>query len=325
MLKVERYSAEHQHRWNDFVRGSKNGTFLFNRDYMDYHRDRFDDYSLMVWDEKHQLVAILPANRSGLSLVSHSGLTYGGFVVDLNMKTPVMLEIFEAVLSFLQAEGFTELIYKTIPHVYHMLPSEEDRYALFLCQAQLLRSSVMAVTEMQSPLPFQERRKRSVKKAVQSGVEVRFNADIAEYWPLLSSVLMERHNAHPVHSLSEILMLKQCFPEQIKMYSAYFKHEIVAGVVVFETERVARMQYIAANTVGRDCGALDLIFSTLVHNIYSAKSYIDFGTSNEDDGRILNKGLIDQKEGFGARAIAHEHYRIDLTNFVSGQIRKAIE
>ena len=44
---------------------------------MDYHKDRFEDYSLMVFkDEK--LVAVLPANRVEDKLFSHQGLTYGG-------------------------------------------------------------------------------------------------------------------------------------------------------------------------------------------------------------------------------------------------------
>ena len=38
---ITRYSAENKERWDRFVRLSKNGTFLLQRDYMDYHADRF--------------------------------------------------------------------------------------------------------------------------------------------------------------------------------------------------------------------------------------------------------------------------------------------
>jgi hypothetical protein len=36
-------------------------------------------------------------------------------------------------------------------------------------------------------------------------------------------------------------------------------------------------------------------------------NHFDFGTADECDGRYLNRGLIDQKEGFGARAVVHDH------------------
>src|SRR5574344_2055536 len=75
MIIIQRYSAEHFDEWNSFVAASKNGTFLFDRRYMGYHSDRFADYSLMFYDEKHRLVAVLPANAEGDVLHSHHGLT----------------------------------------------------------------------------------------------------------------------------------------------------------------------------------------------------------------------------------------------------------
>ncbi|MGG6545868.1 UNVERIFIED_CONTAM: GNAT family N-acetyltransferase, partial [Prevotella sp. 15_C9] len=42
---IIRYSAGDKERWDRFVRRSKNGTFLMQRDYMDYHADRFQDCS----------------------------------------------------------------------------------------------------------------------------------------------------------------------------------------------------------------------------------------------------------------------------------------
>ena len=105
MIRVERYAADQQPAWDEFVASSVNGTFLFCRDYMDYHADRFTDYSLMVYDDD-RLIALLPANRSGETLVSHGGLTYGGFVIDGRMKTPLMLRVFDAALTFCRDQGF---------------------------------------------------------------------------------------------------------------------------------------------------------------------------------------------------------------------------
>jgi lipid II:glycine glycyltransferase (peptidoglycan interpeptide bridge formation enzyme) len=40
---------------------------------------------------------------------------------------------------------------------------------------------------------------------------------------------------------------------------------------------------------------------------------IDFGISTELDGRQLNAGLIDYKEGFGARAVNYDFYEMPVS------------
>ena len=104
-VRIEVYSPSRRESWDAFVRRSKNGTFLFFRDYMEYHGDRLVDHSLLLWDDKAELIALLPANRRGADLESHAGLTYGGFVTDERMKVPRMLEVFRRTLEFLRAEG----------------------------------------------------------------------------------------------------------------------------------------------------------------------------------------------------------------------------
>ena len=77
MVEIARYTPDKAAEWDDFVGKSKNATFLFHRGYMDYHADRFADFSLMFY-YKGRLCALLPANDDGNgSLCSHRGLTYG--------------------------------------------------------------------------------------------------------------------------------------------------------------------------------------------------------------------------------------------------------
>jgi Acetyltransferase (GNAT) domain len=322
-MRTERYLEASAAIWNNFVKQSKNGTFLFLRDYMEYHQNRFEDYSLLVW-ENSDLIALLPANKSDASLVSHAGLTYGGFVVSGTMKLPKMLEVFEATLLYLEQNGFDQLIYKTIPFIYHRAPAEEDRYALFLCQAHLVRRGVMAVTDSRASLPWQERRKRGMKKARQSGIVVKQSDEWASYWQLLTERLLETYHVQPAHSIAEIQLLRSKFAQEIKLFCAFEASTMIAGVVIYETEQVARTQYIAANSRGREVGALDLLFHELLTDIYKTKAYFDFGTSDESDGRFLNKGLLDQKEGYGARVVVQDHYRISLKEWKPGQLLGAM-
>ena len=93
MVSIETYKDSYKDDWNDFVDSSKNSTFLFNRDFMDYHSDRFEDFSLMVY-EKSELIALLPLNIIENKVYSHQGLTYGGLIVKNNIKFQKFLELF---------------------------------------------------------------------------------------------------------------------------------------------------------------------------------------------------------------------------------------
>lgn len=83
---VKQYNIKDKEIWNEFVLNSKQGTFLLNRNYMDYHSDRFDDNSLMFYDTKDRLTAILPANIKDNVLQSHQGLSYGGLSYEKKQK-----------------------------------------------------------------------------------------------------------------------------------------------------------------------------------------------------------------------------------------------
>ena len=311
-MRVERYSSGNQVRWDRFVRRSKNGTFLFFRDYMDYQRDRFEDHSLVVWDGRGRLIALLPANRQDDVFVSHRGLTYGGFVTDEKMHAALMLDVFEGTLSYLKQQSFVRFVYKAIPHIYHRMPAEEDAYALFRVGAALYRRDVSTVVVPSLPIKFQDRRARSIKKARRAGVSWGPSTRYDEFWPILEENLSSRHGVKPVHTLPEILSLQDAFPDNIHLFCANLNDEILGGTVVYETETVAHAQYIASAEAGRELGALDLLFSGLLTQCYKDKPYFDFGISTESEGRELNEGLIAFKEGFGGRAITHDFYQISL-------------
>ncbi|MFQ5921376.1 MAG: GNAT family N-acetyltransferase [Anaerolineales bacterium] len=311
-LLIGIYDDSSKDAWDQFVRRSKNGTFLFFRDYMDYHQDRFEDHSLLVWDAKGHLIAVLPANSQDDVLVSHGGLTYGGFVTDDRMKAGLMLEVFEDALAFLKQRGFVKLVYKAVPHIYHRIPAEEDTYAMFRYGASLYRRDVTSVVIPALGSKFQDRRSRSIRKALRSGVTWGPSERYDEFWPILEQNLMSKHGATPVHTLPEIMSLQTAFPKNIRFFCALVHDEIAAGTVIYETDTVAHAQYIASSEAGRTYGALDLLFSELILDQYSDKKFFDFGISTESDGRYLNKGLTAFKEGFGGRSVTHDFYEINL-------------
>lgn len=311
-MKIISYKKDYYKAWNDFVEKSKNSHFFFQRDYMEYHSDRFDDFSLMVFDDTDKLIAILPASIKENILYSHQGLTFGGFLIDDKMKMETMLEIFDLVKFFLKEQNVKKIVYKCIPYIYHIKPSEEDRYALFRNNANLIRRDVSATIDLTSKIKYQEQRSRAIKKAIKNDLIFKESKDFKNYWKILEETLNVQHNAKPVHNIEEIEKLANLFPDNIKLFVAIKDNKMLGGTLVFENKTIVHTQYLANSFEGRNIGALDFVIDKLINEIYSNKKYFDFGISNEDAGRYLNTGLIAQKEGFGARAVVHDFYELEI-------------
>jgi hypothetical protein len=309
-VRVERYTAEHREEWNDFVRSSKNGTFLFEREYMEYHSERFVDWSLIVRDRRGRAIALLPASREEGTLISHGGLTYGGFVSGGRMTTTRMLDVFGACLDQISEEGMEGVVYKCVPHIYHSQPAEEDAYALFINDAQLFRRDVSSAIDTRRPLAFRQGREGVLRRARRAGLSVARVDGFEEFWPVLEANLRERHDTKPVHTLDEITYLARCFPENILLFQCAGAGETLAGVVVYVSAQVCHIQYTGVTAEGRRQGALDLVLAEVIERFSATHGVIDFGISTERNGRYLNRGLADFKEGFGARAVNYDTYQL---------------
>jgi len=313
MFEIRRYTAERADEWNAFVAASKNGTFLFDRRYMDYHGDRFEDCSLMVYF-KSRLYALLPANRLDDTLYSHQGLTYGGLVMSDSSTTALVRELFREMNDWLREAGVRKVVYKHVPWIYASLPAEEDLFALAnVCRASLSSRDVGSVVMLNRRLKFSTLRSRCVKKALKAGVEIRESQDCSEFWPLLEANLKAKYDASPVHSLGEIALLRSRFPRQIRLFVACREGRVIGGTLLYICARTMKTQYISANEEGRRVGALDLLFTTLMDQCSeNGAEYFDFGTSNLPDNNDLNDSLIFQKEGFGGRAVCYDIYEYSL-------------
>ena len=314
MITIEKYSPQYKPEWDAAVRNSRNGTFLHLRDYMDYHSDRFVDFSLMARDGE-KIVAVLPACREGDKLYSHRGLTYGSWLVPLrHFDVTTMMEVWDAAMQFLHNEGIVEVIYKPVPHIYHRYPCEEDLYALFRAGAVLTESNISTTIDLDEPLPFDRGNRRNVNVAVKSGVEVAESSDWQGYWTMLDALLMDKYNRHPVHSLDEIELLHSRFPENIRLYTAKLDNELLAGVVMYYCgNEVAHCQYIASTEHGRELKALTLLFDYLIKESSQAGfRYFDFGISTENGGLYLNEGLVRQKCRLGGRGIVYQVLSVKL-------------
>ena len=311
---VQTYQASDYKTWNDFIASAKNATFLFHRDFMEYHSDRFTDHSLLLY-KGSKLIAVLPANSVDQELYSHQGLTYGGLVLAPKVKLVDVIEGCQVLLEYLYDQGITTLHLKEVPSFYCQLPSEEMAYVLQLLQANCTRVDTASVIDYRHRLAIQSNRIEGVKKAKKQGLRIEETQDFTSFWnEILLPNLTKRHNAKPTHTLDEIIQLTTKFPKNIRQFNVYKDDQIVAGATIFETKTTAHVQYISANEQKQELGALDFLFSALITDTFSGKGYFDFGISNEQQGQKLNKGLSYWKECFGARTHVHRFYEIETAN-----------
>ena len=304
--------------WDAFVENSRNATFLLQRGYMDYHADRFADSSLMIWSvsgDRRRLSALFAACHIDPDTVSaHGGLTYGGLILPYSgVDGADALAIMHDITNHYREADYKKLRYKTIPHIYHRYPSEEDVYAIFRCGGRLAECNLSSTISLERPIEFNENSRRNMRRALKSGVSVERSDDFAAFWPILEALLTERYEAKPVHTLAEITMLAKRFPDNIQLHIARNSGgQIIAGTVMYITPTCLHTQYIAASPEGKSSGALALLFHKLISDSRSEARYFDFGTSNENHGLLLNEGLLHQKYGMGARGVAYNIYEIDL-------------
>ena len=311
--QVKLYQPQDFNLWNAFISVAKNATFLFHRNFMEYHSDRFQEFSLLVFDEE-KLIALVPANRVGATVFSHQGLSYGSIVIKEAIRIKEYVAIFKQIMQFLQTNDVENLEIKQLPKIYNQTIADEMDYVVFLMQSSLFRTDVYLTMDMQIDYQPNRNRKRALKIAYELGIEIKEEKNYDGFWnQILIPNLKERFGVEPVHSCKEIEKLAVLFPENIFLFNAYQDGVLKAGVVLFLTKTVAHFQYSSGGSDRNDTAALDILFDYIIQK-YAHKKYVSFGSSSEDNGLKLNEGLAYWKESFGAKTTVQSFHRFKTAN-----------
>ena len=303
--------------WDRLVAASWNGTFLHTRKFLSYHRERFQDASLVLEDGKRRILGVFPAAVDPAQadrIVSHPGITYGGIVHNGSLSGTRMLEALQSIAALYAQEGKRTLRYKAVPHIYHCIPAADDLYALFRLGAVRYRCDLSATIDLSKRPPPSIRRQRCLKKAQQAGVHVEQDARCLDFfWDILEENLWTKYGLRPVHSLTEIKRLCSLFQTEIECVVGKLEDQVVAGAILFKTYQVFHIQYCAANQQGKVASALDAVLEfCIAQSKANGIRFFNFGVSTEQDGMFLNEGLHQFKLQFGAGGVVHEFYELSL-------------
>ncbi len=318
-IQVVPFKSGEEQKWDEYVWSANNGTIFQTRKFLSYHPpDRFIDHSLWFY-KGGKIVAVLPAvdfqEADKRVLLSHRGASYGGFIVRDTLSIREAFDLVELLISHAADAGFDAIDITPPPVIYLRRPSNYIDFAL------LQNGFTYRKREISSVIPldfgrdeilstFNESSRRAVRRARKLGVVVRESEDYAVFYEILKKNLRLRHNVNPTHTLDELLLLKNIFPDRIKLFAAYYEETMVAGVVMFICNpRVVLAFYISHDEAYQMYRGVNLLFHDICDwGIREGYGFLDFGifTVNEEP----NWGLARFKESFGAQGVFRDSLRL---------------
>lgn len=318
-ISILRYDPSNKAEWNDLVKSSAIGTFLHTRSYIDYHKSKFEDYSLLAYLDG-QLVAVLPAHLIGCQLYSHNGLTYGGIVLAGFLSKLNIYNIVGAFLKHIYSIGIKAIFLTQLPSIYADTCHLQD-----LCQAYRIAEGSIISRQFASAIPFpldlatwDHGKKWGLNKAKKQGFMIIESDSFQSFWrEVLIPNLKDNYNTAPLHSEDEILWLSKNNHGKIRQFNIYLQDEIVGGITVYETNRVARMQYLSATPKGKSFHALNLLIFHLATDVFFNKGYFDMGSSYNQHNKTINNSLLYWKNSLGAKSYYIDTYKIESKNYSS--------
>lgn len=319
ILSVQRFSSSRDIEWDLFCQNSWNGTFLQSRRFLNYHQDRFEDFSFLIYLE-NQLVGLAPFARDRDDyehVISHPGTSFGGIVRASVLNGELLTSAFRLLRDELVGLGFEKLTVKHVPLIYHMQPSQDEVFSMWALGGSSSKTLLSSTIDLRSEVNKSSRRKRGLNLAVRSGLSIVEGFDwLGKLWKVVERNLAERYGVKPVHNLDEIRKIAELFPENVLTFAAISSDKVVAGTIIFRSNLVWHAQYIASSDLGRACSALDYVFEEVIAKARKAGArYFDFGVSNERDGITLNEGLYKFKSEFGAGGLAVQSSSLFLRNY----------
>lgn len=307
-FEIIRYSPEKATEWDDFVRDSWNGVFLFYRNFMDYHSDRFNDYSLMVYQDG-KLKAVLPANEKEGVLYSHQGLTYGGWVLAKRLPVVDLGQMFDILEEYLRSNGFSSIDYRQKPWVFARHACEYDGWLMWNKGYEIWRRDLSFFFDMKNHAGYARDKRYRFNKSQRNNLRVEEKGDVSTFMALVDNNLMEKYNTLAVHRDHEVKLLQDRFPQNLMILTVHQGDVFLGGTWLFVDNDFVHTQYFHFNDEGRRLCAPEFLASYIIDRFSGERRYFSFGASTEENGKVLNEGLASFKEGFGAGGFCNDFYR----------------
>lgn len=313
-LRIEKYRSDIEQQWDDFVLNkSINGTFLQTKNFLNYHGNKFEDASLIIYKGSNTIVAVIPAvciyENGKKKFSSHCGSTFGGIVISKTFYNIQHMEaIFLLIEDYLTAEHFHEAEFKCTSAIFAS-GNIELLYYFFYQKGYHSNDELSFYIDFNHYNPdissnFTAARRRDYKYSLKSDLTFRqlfSTSEIALFHEILCENL-KKYNTSPVHTLEELLDFNE---KRLKNFVSFFgvfsQDNMISGSMVFYFgKKVFHTQYLAAKQDYLHLYPMNFLDTNLIALARAnGFRFFSFGISTENHGKFLNKHLAQFKEGFG--------------------------
>jgi len=314
-MEIHKFTEKDHKHWEEFVPVANNGTIFHTLKFLSYHpAHRFKSFHLMV-KEKNNIIALFPAVEETNSIISHKGASYGGFVIKDGLGVHEIYLAVQHSLDYLKSHNYEKIILTQPPLIYYKNPNQYIDFALMKNGFHYRKREITAVIPLDAAEPlltFHADARRSTKKAIREGVQVKISEDFKTFYDILKHNLGMRHNVSPTHTLDELLKLKTLFPDDIILFGAYLKEKMLGGIVIFMTNpNVILAFYISHDDRFQSYRPVNLLFYEVINwGRNKGFKYLDLGTFTLN--MEPNWGLGRFKENFNARGFLRDTFELQF-------------
>lgn len=329
MFSFKYYNNTFEDDWDTFIfERSVNGTFLQSRRFINYHpEDRFEDCSVIAFDEKGRMVAICPAclvwENGEKVFYSHKGSTFGGIIIDQKIyDAKHIMALIAEFTDFMRAEQFKQAFLKITSDIFS---TRETDLLQYVFQATGYREYKELSTYIDFGMykeevlsNFSQGKRTNVHNCQREGLKLKVldtNREIKEFYDVLCENLL-KYDTAPVHTFEELIEFKNTrLQNECEFFGIYKEEELVAGAMMFYFHKVgcAHTQYLAARQEYNRLSPMTFMYYSMICEMKRRGfSKLSWGIATEKLGEVLNMGLISSKEAFGSKYCNNLTYTIRL-------------
>jgi hypothetical protein len=310
MITVEFYNESHRNDWEALVDSSYNGTFMHKRTFIDYHKDSFEDASLVIYNNE-KICGVFPAVRYEDRVVSHPGLAIGGLVYNDRVRGYDLLDI---LIKIKEIYNYLPIIYKTTPSEFQRHSVSDDIWALYNLKAKKISCELSSVLNpLTTNYEYWPDKKDELSHLKNNIVLSAMNLSdldlVKEFWEKVLIPNMAKYNTKPTHTPEDIQYLYNKFPVFVKgLLARHESGKMLGGLIIFRFNKCYHVQYSVTNSKGRALNALTVLHHYMIETLPSDIHFYSFGKSTEEQGRKLNTNLYYYKNGFGGGSMNYDTY-----------------
>jgi len=316
-MKISNISFEQafqDDRINTFIKNSNNGTIFHEPNFLNYHKEKFNNQEkFLVWEEQNQITSLTPYIIEKNIFKSPYGGSFGGMVFNVNEKLSKIEEVVINFIDYLKLNKIKKCLLTPAPILYHLKPNNYFEYLCIKKGFKISNVELTSVVELDHDYKsfFTKSCAKAIKKAKNSGVVVSVSNNYEKFYEILCEN-RKKKNAVPTHSLNEILNLKNKYPNNIILFEARLDNEVISGSLVFICNtKVALDFYWCHKENFQSSRPLNYLIEYMCAYLKKKNIKIfDFGRITNNDE--INYGGSFFKESFGGNGILKPTYIYEI-------------